>query len=123
MRPLAIGLLIHFVAVLFAPAVIVADFWLEKERIEREVCVQRMVDDGERTCHGQCYLMKRLDRMEQRAHELPQELRSFQLGDMAAYDQDEIAPKRPVDKRDRPRSRDDRPLSGHRVIGDPVPWG
>lgn len=81
MRGLAAFLLVHFMAVTFAPGWIVADFLMERSRIERESCVQRMVPDGQRTCHGECQLTKRL--ADSKAHErnLPDQIRSLRIGD------------------------------------------
>lgn len=84
MRGLSVFLLLHFIAVLVVPAWIVVDFLVERESIERELCVQRMVPDTERTCHGECCLMKRLDKSGERERNLPMELRSVRLGDMIA---------------------------------------
>lgn len=43
----------------FTGAVII-HFQLERDRIIRELCVQRSLPEGMRTCHGQCHLKKRL---------------------------------------------------------------
>lgn len=49
-----------YLAVLLAPFAITLDFLLQRDRIARELCVQRAVPEGERTCHGQCCLKKQL---------------------------------------------------------------
>lgn len=82
MRGLAVSLLIHFLAVTFAPGWIVADFMLERSRIEQELCVQRMVPDDLRTCHGECQLSKRLKNVDQREANLPNELKAVHLDEM-----------------------------------------
>lgn len=82
MHGLAKILLLHFLAVTFAPGWIVGDFMLERGRIERELCVQRMVPDDLRSCHGECQLSKRLESCEQRAENLPNELKAVRIGEM-----------------------------------------
>lgn len=79
MRGVAAFFLIHFLAVTFAPGWIVADFLVERSRIEQELCVQRMVPDDLRTCHGECQLSKRLKDMDQREANLPNELKAVHL--------------------------------------------
>ena len=59
-RTLSGALLAIYIAVLCAPFVITLGFVLDRDRIARDLCVQRAVPKGERTCHGQCHLMKRL---------------------------------------------------------------
>ena len=51
-------LLFLFAATVAAPAVVMVDFLLERDRIIKELCVQRAVPEMVRTCHGQCYLAK-----------------------------------------------------------------
>ncbi len=82
MRLLSLALLLHIASATFMPAYIVADFLIEKSKIERELCVQRMVPQGTRTCHGECQLAKRLDRLEHRAQEMPQQLKQLRTGEM-----------------------------------------
>lgn len=82
MRGLAALFLIHFVAVTFAPGWIVADFLVERNRIERELCVQRMVPDDLRTCHGECQLSKKLRAVDQRSENLPNELKAVHIDEM-----------------------------------------
>ena len=123
MRAAAILLLAHFAVVLLAPALVVADFWVERDRIEQELCVQRMVPGAQRTCHGQCYLMKQLHKTEQREKGMPTELRAFRLDDMTS-DRTEMAlpsaaeaalPAWPVWA--------EKACAGHTSALDPVPWG
>lgn len=123
MRAVAQLLLVHFCLVLLAPAAVVADFWIERERVEQELCVQRLVKEEVRTCHGQCYLMKQLNRSEQRAQDLPQQLRSLKLGDMAVQTIAEaLVPL--AEERDRGwGQRKVHVLAGHPDRGEPVPWG
>ncbi|HQV39174.1 MAG: hypothetical protein IPO60_07130 [Flavobacteriales bacterium] len=86
MRGISAFLLLHFLAVTLAPAWIVADFMVERDRIERELCVQRMVPDEQRTCHGECSLMKRLEKSGEREQNLPAELRAVRISDMITDD-------------------------------------
>ena len=53
LRWLSAFLLVHFIAVLTVPAWITVDFMLERDRIARDLCVQRMVTEGLPTCHGE----------------------------------------------------------------------
>ena len=86
MRAFSVVLLLHFLAITVAPAWIMLDFLVERDRIERELCVQRLVPDGQRTCHGQCFLMKRLQKSGERERNLPMELRAVRIGDMIRDD-------------------------------------
>jgi len=79
MRGVSSLLLLAYVALLFAPACIVTDFLLERDHIVRDLCVQRMVVEGKRTCHGDCYLMRKLGRSEEREKGLPNELRELRM--------------------------------------------
>lgn len=56
------------------PAFIVGRFIAQRERIERELCVQRERAEGMRTCHGECHVMKQLKSAEDAAagHTPPQ---------------------------------------------------
>lgn len=82
MRAISALLLLHFLVITGAPAFITLDFLIERDRIERELCVQRMVPDDQRTCHGECCLIKRLEKSEGREKNLPDQLRTFRIGDM-----------------------------------------
>lgn len=81
MRALAYLLLLQLTALqLAAPAVLLA-FLVDQDRIMAELCVQRMVPNEERSCHGGCYLMKQLNALEQQEDELPVRLRSLKVDD------------------------------------------
>lgn len=84
MRFTALALLLHFLALNTVPAVLVVDFLAERGRIERERCVQRMVPEGRRTCHGECALKKRLADSSDKERRLPMELRALKFGEMIA---------------------------------------
>lgn len=122
MRLLVIAFMAHFAVVLFAPGWIVADFMWERGRIERELCVQRMVPEDMRTCHGECLLSKRLVRWDQRAENLPNELKAVRLCEML--------PCTCGVKLERPDggnelhwgAREEDLLEGHVKVLAPVPW-
>jgi hypothetical protein len=122
MRTFSVVLLLHFLAITVAPAWITLDFLVERDRIEKDLCVQRMVADGQRTCHGECYLMKRLKKSEGREQNLPNELRAFRIGDMIALEVDHalISPK----EKDKPiwAKLELALLAGHTRPLSPVPW-
>lgn len=122
MRGITAFLLLHFIAVTLAPGWIVADFWVEQDRIAQELCVQRMVPDAERTCHGECSLMKRLDKCADREQNLPNEIRAVRIGDMIA-DESELAIVLPTNGIRFPwGSFSEEPLDGHKCPHAPVPW-
>ncbi|MBS1583914.1 MAG: hypothetical protein JST66_17080 [Bacteroidetes bacterium] len=60
-RMLAYGLIAVMALPFVLTATIIVRFHLERDRIIREVCVQRAVPEAKRTCHGQCHLKKQLD--------------------------------------------------------------
>ena len=64
-------LLFLFAATVAAPAVVMVDFLVERERIVRELCVQRAVPEMERTCHGQCHLTRQLKETRPKQEEMP----------------------------------------------------
>ncbi len=122
MRGLTTFLLLHFIAITIAPGWIVADFWIEQDRIQRELCVQRMVPDAQRTCHGECSLMKRLDKCGEREQNLPNELRAVRIGEMIA-DESGLAVMLPSNGILFPwGSSSEEPLDGHQRPQAPVPW-
>lgn len=104
------------------PAGIVAHFLLEKDRIARDLCVQRMVPEAMRTCHGQCYVMRQLQQAEQHERDLPGDLRALRL-DEAMVDRRHalhmplMPPVELFRRTDRPATSD-----GYPGCTDPVPW-
>jgi hypothetical protein len=46
------------------PCGVLVGWGLERERIRKELCVQREMADSVRTCNGECVLMKRLKKAE-----------------------------------------------------------
>jgi hypothetical protein len=121
MRGISAILLLAYLALLLVPACIVADFVIERDHIVQDLCVQRMVSDGQRTCHGDCYLMKKLGRSEQREKGLPAELRELRV-DEAVLGATRMAPVHapPIIL---PAPRVQAALSDGCVPApDPVPW-
>lgn len=84
MRYAALALLAVVLLNLAVPFAIVADFLVERDRIARELCVQRLTPESMRTCHGQCYVMKKLRSVEQQEQRLPEGLRVLKLDDAVA---------------------------------------
>lgn len=123
MRAWASATLVVFLAHLLVPACIVVDFLLDQDRIARELCVQRLVPDEMRTCHGHCYLSKKLKEVDARERDLPDVLRSVKLDDALAQrtawrvclDVDTGVPLWPSLAEDE--------LPGHVPVSEPVPWG
>jgi hypothetical protein len=56
-----------FAAMLLAPSLVLLQFQVDRARIERELCVQRDLMEGMRTCHGECQLSKRFQALEAQA--------------------------------------------------------
>ena len=46
------------------PCGVLVGWGLERERVRKELCVQREMADSVRTCNGECVLMKRLKKAE-----------------------------------------------------------
>lgn len=67
MRGVAASLFVLMVGLLLAPALVLLEFHADRERIARELCVQREVVEEMRTCHGECQLSKRLRALEHEA--------------------------------------------------------
>lgn len=67
-RASASVVLVLITIVMMAPAVVLMDFTLHRDRIARELCVQRDVVEDMRTCHGECQLSKRLRALEHEAN-------------------------------------------------------
>jgi hypothetical protein len=122
MRGVTAFFLIHFLAVTFAPGWIVADFLLERSRIEQELCVQRMVPDDLRTCHGECQLSKRLKNVDQREANLPNELKAVHLDEMLPEEGQEhlLLPAELTTPQG--VALVEKELAGHPYALAPVPW-
>ncbi|MDX9752197.1 MAG: hypothetical protein RBT71_14045 [Flavobacteriales bacterium] len=60
---------VYFAAVVAAPGVLFVRFEARRGYIERELCVQRDVMEGMRTCHGECVLAKQYKALEHEAEE------------------------------------------------------
>lgn len=68
MRAIAASLFALMVGLILAPAIVVVEFHADRDRIVRELCVQRDVVGEMRTCHGECQLSKRLSALEREAN-------------------------------------------------------
>lgn len=123
MRAWAYFTLLVLLAHLLAPACIVVDFLLDQDRIAQELCVQRLVPDEMRTCHGHCYLSKKLREVDARERDLPDVLRSVKLDD-AVPQRTALCVSPALYSRAllRPTLTEDE-LSGHVPVSEPVPWG
>lgn len=123
MRLPALFVLVYFLAVLLAPAFVVADFWLQRDRVMQELCVQRMVPGAQRTCHGDCYLMRQLHKTEQREKGMPTELRALRLDDMTAERTVLAVPHATDADAIHWPAFAEALHTGHPSLSDPVPWG
>lgn len=64
-RLLAPFIVTLFVTALLAPSIVLLQFKVDQARIARELCVQRELMEGMRTCHGECQLSKRFKALEE----------------------------------------------------------
>ena len=81
MRAIPLAMMCVLLAHLLVPACIVVDFLVDQDRIAHELCVQRLVPDDMRTCHGDCYLSKKLKDVDARERDLPVAFRALKLDD------------------------------------------
>jgi hypothetical protein len=122
MRFPACLVLFALLASVFAPAIIVVDFLLERDRITSELCVQRLVPEQMRTCHGNCYLSRTLRKVEQQERALPDELRTMRLPEVV-FGEHVVGPcasASPVDRTFNEPTTGTCP--GWRSTCEPVPW-
>ncbi|MBK8498577.1 MAG: hypothetical protein IPL52_07100 [Flavobacteriales bacterium] len=84
MHRLACFLLVPILfAVAVAPSLYLLQFQVRRAYIERELCVQRDVMAGMRTCHGECQLSKKFRALEQEAaKDFPAERLGFRTAPM-----------------------------------------
>ena len=122
MRLLASVLLLQFISALVGPAFIVADFLVERGHIERDLCVQRMVPEAERSCHGDCCLKRRLDESGEREHNMPVELRALRLSDMLADGEALVLVPETKKVKSVWADLQEGTLAGHPRLSAPVPW-
>ena len=122
MRGLTALLLLHFTLATLAPAWIVGDFWLEHARIERDLCVQRMVPEAHRTCHGECQLMGRLKECGAREQNLPNELRAVRINEMIVEVIGVMIPTSTKGNELPWGTFSEGALDGHPQALSPVPW-
>jgi hypothetical protein len=112
-----------FAAVLNGPSLYLLQFTVRKAYIERELCVQRDVMEGMRTCHGECQLSKKFRALEEQADA------SFPAERL----QIRTEPMMPFELANRDLLRASSPLffravfvgtsAGHLEVCEPVPWG
>ena len=124
MRRTVAGFLVVAMAMPFVlTATVLIRFHLERDRIIKELCVQRALPAAEQTCHGQCHLMKQLQ-----AQEAPQDLPalpSLELRMEPAISSHAGISLSIPQARSRwygPDVRYDRG-AGYPSLADPVPWG
>jgi len=121
-RATGLVLLFLFAANLLLPGLVVVDFLMDRERIMQELCVQRIVPDEMRTCHGDCYLSRQLKNLDQREQGFPVALRAMKPFDavpaMASGCFAIVAVNRILSWVSPAFS----PLTGHLPPCDPVPW-
>lgn len=106
---------------LLLPSLIVGHFLLERERIERELCVMRDAAPEQNTCHGNCVLMRQLNTSERKA-QAPFENLEVRTQPLLVADVLNWPPVLPVRELAAPPLRV-MLLDGIHAIADPVPWG
>jgi hypothetical protein len=117
-------LLFLFAATVAAPAVVMVDFLLERDRIIKELCVQRAVPEMERTCHGQCHLAKQLKETAPTKGELPvPPTIRFEVQFAGAYTAATVDAPRTDLRPSHPVDRTYAVLSGYPTCPEGVPWG
>ena len=111
-----------FAAVLNAPTLYVLQFTVHKAYIERELCVQRDVMEGMRTCHGECQLSKKFRALEEEANaRFPADRLEIRNEVLIGHD---VTPPRflpLVSQRTYPAFVVSI-ATGHQAVPDPVPW-
>ena len=111
-----------FLGHLLLPAGIVLDFMVDQDRIIRELCVQRLVPEEMRTCHGHCYLSQKLREVDTRERDLPIALRALKLDDAiptrAGLQLTVVGPSPTV----LPPDQGGTTLTGCVPVSEPVPW-
>lgn len=122
-RTVAGFLVVAMVLPFVLTATVLVSFHLERDRIIKELCVQRALPEAEQTCHGQCQLKKQLQ-----AAEAPQ--------DVPALPRLELRMEPAISSHagfslsiPQVRSRSFGPEehvrmgAGYPSLADPVPWG
>lgn len=104
------------------PCGVLVGWGLERERIRKELCVQREMADGMRTCHGECVLMKRLKKAEDAERNSKPPLVQWRMEPVVPQAADRLVSV-PYAARELHRAQ---PLialcTGHVRSADPVPW-
>lgn len=117
-------LLFLFAATVAAPAFVMVDFLLERDRIIKELCVQRTVPEMKRTCHGQCHLAKQLKETAPAEEELPvPPTIRFELQFAGAYTAATVHAPQADLRPGHPEDRSYTVLSGFPTCPEGVPWG
>lgn len=117
-------LLFLFAATVATPAVVMVDFLLERDRIIKELCVQRAVPEMERTCHGQCHLAKQLKETAPKKEELPvPPTIRFEVQFAGVYTAFTVDAPRTDLRSIHPVDRSYAVLSGFPTCPEGVPWG
>lgn len=106
---------------LLLPSLIVGHFLLERDRIERELCVMRDAAPEQNTCHGNCVLMRQLNTSERKA-QAPFENLEVRTQPSLVADVLNWPPVLPMRELASPPLRVVL-LDGIHTIADPVPWG
>ncbi|MBK9273755.1 MAG: hypothetical protein IPM49_04340 [Flavobacteriales bacterium] len=106
---------------LLLPSLIVGHFLLERDRIERELCVMRDAAPEQNTCHGNCVLMRQLNTSERKA-QAPFENLEVRTQPSLVADVLNWPPVLPMRELASPPLRVVL-LDGIHAIVDPVPWG
>jgi len=121
-RIVSSALLVAFVAMTLAPSLFLAHFLARRAYVERELCVQRQMAEGMRTCHGECHLSKQLRALEREAEQgFPVERIDFRTE--PAIEQDGFVDQWVVAVLTRSFvSLSAIELSGFPAASEPVPW-
>ena len=106
---------------LLLPSLIVGHFLLERDRIERELCVMRDAAPEQNTCHGNCVLMRQLHTSERKA-QTPFENLEVRTEPSLVANVLNWPPVLPMRELAAPPLRVTL-LDGIHAIADPVPWG
>lgn len=108
---------------LLLPFGICVDFVMEKERIARDLCVQRAVPGEQRTCHGQCHLAKQLKKAEGTEHQRESALPDFrfEVQFLVAHGAQRLIAFQPAKAQFAP-ARDMATCSGFVRCSELVPW-
>ena len=122
MRAIPLALLCVLLAHLLVPACILVDFLVDRDRIANELCVQRLVPDDMRTCHGGCYLSRKLKDVDARERDLPVAFRALKLDDAIPQQTDLLTIFSAVTTGPAWPGAEHGLLPGCVPVSEPVPW-